>query len=155
MHPQFVLRFLAPFLAFLATTAADNSAPFKLKSHVLHPPNPTLEGLYFTAFRYHPGGFYFGTIDEPSDSNSALVSFLTGTATDLANGNGTLEISSPLPDATSYYFDIAKGSPQYAPSVYDYVGLRPDTATTFGFHFVGGVLKYKGFSGQYYGNLLS
>lgn len=154
MHSQLVLRFLAPFLAFLGTTAADNSAPFKLKSHVLHPPNPTLDGLYFTAFDYHPGGFFFGTIAAPSTSNPALVSFLTGTAADLANGNATLEISTPLPDATSYYFVIATGNPQTAPSVYDYVELRPDSAATFGLHFVGGVLKYSGFSGQYYGNVV-
>ena len=149
MHPPSGSKSLVAFFALLAKAAADNSAPFELKSHVLQPPNPTLDGLYFNAFDYHPGGFFFGTIDEPSDSNPALVSFLTGTAEQLATGNGTIE-TSDIDGFDSLYFQIAPGDPT-APSVYDYVGLVPGEATTFGLHFVGGVLEYKAINGEFYG----
>lgn len=154
MHPQSGLRLLAPFLAFLTNAAADTSAPFELISHVLHPPNPTLDGLYYASFDFHPGGFYFGTISDPSVL-SPLVSFLNGTAEELAAGNGTLETTDIPGDSETYAFDISPGVPNYAPSVYDYVGLNPPgEVVTFGLHFVNGVLKYKGLKGHFYGKFL-
>ena len=150
MHPQSRLKLLAPFLTFLTKAAANNSSPFELKSHVLSPTSSTLDGLYFTAFEYHPGNYFFGTITEASVS-TALVSVLTGTAAQLAAGNGTLA-TSDIPDNSEFvYFDIAPGDPEFAPSVYDYVGLVPAEPLTYGLHFVGGVLTYQGLTGQFYG----
>ena len=152
MHPPSGFTSLVAFLALLTKAAGDYSAPFLLKSHVLHPYISTLDGLYFTAFVYHPGGFIFGTLSTPSDTNPALVSVLNGTAAQLAAGNGTIETSN-LDGFDTVYFQIAPGDPEFAPSVYDYVGLLPGegAATTFGLHFVGDVLKYKGIKGKFYG----
>ncbi len=149
MHPPSGFTSLVAFLALLTKAAADNSAPFELISHVLNPPDPTLDGLYLTAFSYHPGGFFFGTLAEPSDSNPALVSVLTGTAAQLAAGNGTIEISN-VDGTDSVYFQIAPGDAT-APSVYDSVQLVPGEATTFGLQFVGDVLNYQDVEGSFYG----
>ena len=152
MHPPSGFTSLVAFLTLLTKATADNSTSFELKSHVLHPYIPTLDGLYFTAFSYHPGGFFFGTLAQPSDGNPPLVSFLTGTAAQLAAGNGTIETTN-LDGFDSAFFQIAPGN-DLQPSVYDFVGLLPGEATTFGLHFVDDVLKYKGVKGKFYGKFL-
>lgn len=136
---------LVAFLALLTKATAQDSPPFELKSHVLSPPDSTLDGLYFTAFDYHPGGFFFATLSAPSASNPALVSVLTG-----PTGNKTLETTNDLDSFGSAYLEIAPGS-TIAPSVYDSLQLVPGRQTTFGLHFVGDVLKWKDVKGKFYG----
>ena len=144
MHPPSGFTSLVAFLALLTKATADDSSPFELKSHVLNPPDSTLDGLYFTAFDYHPGGFFFGTLAQPTESNPALVSVLTGTA-----GNQTLETSN-LDGFGTAYISIAPGSTT-APAVYDSVQLVPGVATTFGLQFVNNVLEWTDVGGNFYG----
>lgn len=144
MHLPSGLTPLVAFLALLTEATAQDSAPFKLKSHVLSPADPTLDGLYFNGFSYHPGGFFFATLSAPSDSNPALVSVLTGPA-----GNKTLKTSN-FDGEDTLYLEIAPGSTT-APAVYDSVQFVPGEETTFGLHFANNVLKWEDVKGKFYG----
>ena len=137
---------LVAFLALLAKTTAKDSAPFELKSHVLHPPNPSLDGLYFIAPGYHPGPFFFGALGEPSDAYPALVSVLTGTA-----GNRTL-VTNSIDGFGDALIAIEPGSTD-TPAAYDSVQLIPGVPTTYGLHFVNDVLKWKDVKGSFYGKI--
>ena len=144
MHLPSGLTPLVAFLALLAEATAQDSAPFKLKSHVLSPLDPTLDGLYFNAFDYHPGGFFFATLSAPSASNPAIVSVLTGPA-----GNKTLKTSN-LDGFDTLYLEISPSSTT-APAVYDSVQFVDGVETTFGLHFVDDVLTWKDVKGKFYG----
>ena len=140
---------LTPFMAFfalLAKATAQDSAPFELVSHVIEPTNNALNGLSLTAFSYHPGGFFYATLAQPTEGNPALVSVLTG-----PTGNQTLETSS-IEGFTPAYIDIGPGSTN-APAAYDSVQFVPDE-TTFGFQFVsddvGDILTWNGVAGDWY-----
>ena len=152
MHWPSGLTSLVAFLALLSKVAAKHSAPFELKSHVLHPPNPTLDGLYLTAVECHPGPFFFAAIGVPSEAYPALVSVLTGTRKQLAAGNGTLE---SFGNNNIQFFNsdlqIAPGT-VFLPSAYDSVDFVGGDGT-FGLHFVNDVLKWKDVKGEFYGKL--
>ena len=152
MHWPSGLTSLVAFLALLAKVGAKQSAPFELKSHVLHPPNPTLDGLYLTAVEYHPGPFFFAAIGVPSEAYPALVSVLTGTRKQLAAGNGSFESfgNNDIQFGNSS-FDIAPGS-VFLPSSYDYVAFV-EGGVSFGWHFVNHVLKWKDVKGDFYGKI--
>ena len=152
MHWPSGLTSLVAFLTLLANVAAEQSAPFELKSHVLHPPNPTLDGLYLTAVEYHPGGFFFAAIGVPSEAYPTLVSVLTGTHKQLATGNGTLEsLGNNNIQLFNSDLQIAPGT-VFLPSPYDSVEFVGEDAT-FGLHFVNNVLKWKEVKGEFYGKL--
>ena len=144
MHLPSGLAPLVAFLGLLTKATAQDSAPFTLKSHVLAPANPPLNGLYFNTFSYHPGGFFFATLSATSASNPALVSVLTG-----PTGNQTLKTSN-LPDFGTGYLEIAPGT-DTAPSAYDSVQFVPGEETTFGLHFANGILKWRDVQGKFYG----
>ena len=141
---------LTPFMAFfalLAKATAQDSAPFELVSHVIEPTNNALNGLSLTAFSYHPGGFFYAALAQPTEGNPALMSVLTG-----STSNQTLETSS-IEGFTPAYIDIGPGSTN-APAVYDSVQFVPDEETTFGFQFVsddvGDILTWNRVAGDWY-----
>ena len=147
MHLLSGLTPLVAFLALLAKATAQDSAPFELASHVIEPTNNALNGLSLTAFSYHPGGFFYATLAQPTEGNPALVSVLTG-----PTGNQTLETSS-IEGFTPAYIAIGAGSTN-APAAYDSVQFVPDQETTFGFQFVsddvGDILTWNGVAGDWY-----
>ena len=150
MHWPSGLTSLVASLALLAKVAAKETAPFELKSHVLHPHNPTFDGLYLTAVQYHPGPFFFAALGAPSDGYPTIVSVLSGTHRQLATGNGTFEAlgnNDWLSGNSS--FDIAPGN-DILPSTYDYVQFV-EGGVSFGWHFVNDVLKWKDVKGEFYG----
>ena len=138
---------LVAFLALLAKSTAQDSAPFELVSHVIAPTDNTLNGLSLTGFSYHPGGFFYATLAQPTEGNPALVSILTG-----PTGNQTLETSN-IDGFSSAYIAIGPGSTN-SPSAYDSVDFVPGQETTFGFQFVsedvGEILTWSGVAGDWY-----
>ena len=142
MHLPSGLTPLMAFLALLAKATAQDSAPFELASHVIEPTNDALNGLYLTAFSYHPGGFFYATLAQPTAENPALVSVLTGPA-----GNQTLETSS-IEGFSPVYIAIGAGSTN-APAAFDSVQLEGQE-TTFGFEFNDHVLTWTGVDGDWY-----
>ena len=147
MHVPSSFTPLVAFLALAANATAQDSAPFELVSHVIEPTDNTLNGLSLTAFSYHPGGFFYATLAQPTAGNPALVSILTG-----PTGNQTLETSS-IDGFSPAYIAIGPGSTD-SPSAYDSVDFVPDEETTFGFQFVsddvGDILTWSGVEGDWY-----
>ena len=145
MHLPSSLTPLVAFLALLTKATAQDSAPFELKSQVILDGGSTFDGLYFTAFSYHPGGFYYATLSQPSDNgNPALVSVLTG-----PTGNQTLKTTN-LDGYDAAYIAIGAGSTN-APAIYDSVTIVPSYPTTYGFTFVDDVLTWNEVAGEFYG----
>ena len=141
---------LTPFVAFLALltkATAQDSTPFELVSHVIEPTDNTLNGLYLSAFSYHPGGFFYAVLAESSSGYTPIVNVLTG-----PTGNQTLRTSN-IGGFDTAYIAIGPGSTN-APSAYDSVQFIPGQETTFGFQIVssdpGDILTWNEVSGDWY-----
>lgn len=147
MHLPSSFTPLVAFLALLSKATAQDSEPFELVSHVIDPPDNTLNGLYLSAFSYHPGGFFYAVLASSSSGYTPTVNVLTG-----PTGNQTLR-TSDIGGFDTAYIAIGAGSTN-APSAYDSVQFIPSQETTFGFQIdsteAGDILTWNEVNGDWY-----
>ncbi len=88
------LLFCTLFLTIISTITATPLVPgvqrsFKLKSHVLTPPNPSFETLYLEPYHIYPA-FNYAVFALKTAANPGIVGHLNGTADDFTYDNADL-----------------------------------------------------------------
>lgn len=89
------MKLLNTFAALLPLVLAAPAPPnqtsrqFKLKSHVLSPPNQAFENLYLNTYHIAPA-YNYAVLEPQTDRAPGIIGHLNGTAKELARDEGDL-----------------------------------------------------------------
>ncbi|KAK4692781.1 hypothetical protein P7C71_g4489, partial [Lecanoromycetidae sp. Uapishka_2] len=146
--PAFTLLTTAIALPYTNPIFTNTTRSFKLKSHVLTPPNPAFECLYLEPYHIYPP-FNYAVLSPKTTEDPGIVGTLNGTVAQLANDEGNLIFDSAV-EEPPYGFVIASINSTYNP-----VEILPGNGTQ-GIFINQGVIKYNNpISGGFYGKCLS
>lgn len=135
---------LLPALTFALAapiTPDETSKTFKLKSHVLSPPNPSFDNLYLEPYHIYPGANY-AVLAPQSTRDPGIIGYLNGTTQDFASENTDLLFDLNFP----YGFIIDSVNATYNPIL-----INAGNGTQ-GIFIDQGIIKYHNpISGGFYG----